>query len=44
MKADLEREAREAAEQQAAKAKQKNEARLRQAKESGKKLVVDWHG
>jgi len=37
LKADLEREAREAAEKQAA-AKQKNEARLRQAKESGKKV------
>jgi transposase len=37
LKADLEREAREAAEQQAAAAKQKNEEHLRKAKERGKK-------
>ncbi len=37
LKADLEREAREAAEQQAAAVKQKNEAHLRKAKERGKK-------
>jgi transposase len=37
LKADLEREAREAAEQQAAAAKQKNEAHLHKAKERGKK-------
>ena len=37
LKADLEREAREAAEQQAAVAQQKNEAHLRKAKERGKK-------
>lgn len=37
LKADLEREAREAAEQQAAVAKQKNEEHLRKAKERGKK-------
>jgi transposase len=37
LKADLEREAREAAAQQAAVAKQKNEAHLRKAKERGKK-------
>ena len=37
LKADLEREAREAAEQQAAAAKQKNEERLRKAKERGQK-------
>jgi transposase len=38
LKADLEREAREAAEQQAAAAKQQNEERLRKAKESGQKV------
>lgn len=38
LKADLEREAREAAEKQAAEAKQQNDKRLRQAKESGKKV------
>jgi transposase len=38
LKADLEREAREKAAQQAAEAKQKNEARLRQAKERGQKV------
>jgi transposase len=38
LKADLEREAREAAEQQAAAAKQKNEERLRKAKESGQQV------
>jgi Transposase DDE domain len=38
LKADLEREAREAAEKQAAKAKQKNDQRLRQAKERGQKV------
>jgi len=37
LKADLEREAREAAEQQAAAVRQKNEERLRKAKEHGKK-------
>jgi transposase len=37
LKADLEREAREAAEQQAAAAKEQNEERLRKAKERGKK-------
>lgn len=37
LKADLEREAREAAEQQAAAAQQKNEEHLRKAKERGKK-------
>jgi transposase len=37
LKADLEREAREAAAQQAAAARQKNEAHLRKAKERGKK-------
>lgn len=37
LKADLEREAREAAAQQAAAAKQKNEEHLRKAKERGKK-------
>jgi len=37
LKADLEREAREAAEQQAAAARQKNEEHLRKAKERGKK-------
>ena len=37
LKADLEREAHEAAAQQAAAAKQKNEEHLRKAKESGKK-------
>ena len=37
LKADLEREAREAAEQQAAAARQKNEERLRKAKERGQK-------
>lgn len=39
LKAELEREAREAAEQQAAAVKQANEERLRKAKESGKKKV-----
>ena len=38
LKADLERGAREAAEQQAAEAKQKNEQRERRAKESGQKV------
>ena len=37
LKADLEREAREAAEQEATSKQQKNEARLRQAKERGRK-------
>ena len=37
LKADLEREAREAAEQQAAAAKEQNEERLRKAKERGQK-------
>jgi transposase len=37
LKADLEREAKEAAEQQAAAAKQKNEERLQEAKERGQK-------
>jgi transposase len=37
LKADLEREARETAEQQAAAAKEQNEERLRKAKERGKK-------
>jgi transposase len=37
LKADLEREARQAAEQQAAAAKEQNEERLRKAKERGKK-------
>jgi transposase len=40
LKAELEREAREAAEQQAAATKQENEERLRKAKESGKKVKV----
>ena len=40
LKAELEREAREAAEQQAAAAKRENEERLRKAKESGQKTKV----
>jgi hypothetical protein len=38
LKADLEREAKEAAEQQATAAKQQNEERLREAEESGRKV------